>query len=41
MQIKFQKMQKKSEMVISKSKQKKFECYLKIQLRGKRLYPTV
>ena len=27
-------------MVIFKSKQKKFESYLKIKLCGKRLYPT-
>ena len=31
---------KKSEMVICKSKQKKFEGNLKIRLCGKRLYPT-
>ena len=31
---------KKTEMVIFKSKQKKFEGYLKIKLCGKRLYPT-
>ena len=31
---------KKTEMVIFKSKQKKFEGDLKIKLRGKRLYPT-
>ena len=31
---------KKTEMVIFKSKQKKFECDLKIKLCGKRLYPT-
>ena len=31
---------KKTEMVILKSKQKKFECDLKIKLCGKRLYPT-
>ena len=30
----------KTEMVIFKSKQKKFECDLKIKLCGKRLYPT-
>ena len=31
---------KKTEMVIFKSNQKKFECDLKIKLCGKRLYPT-
>ena len=31
---------KKTEMVIFKSKQKKFEGDLKIKLSGKRLYPT-
>ena len=31
---------KRTEMVIFKSKQKKFECDLKIKLCGKRLYPT-
>ena len=31
---------KKTEMVIFKSKQKKFEGDLKIKLCGKRLYPT-
>ena len=31
---------KKSEMIIFKSKQKKFEGDLKIKLCGKRLYPT-
>ena len=40
MQIKFHSMLKKTEMVIFKSKQKKFERDLKIKLCGKRLYPT-
>ena len=31
---------KQTEMVIFKSKQNKFECDLKIKLRGKRLHPT-
>ena len=39
MQTKFQS-SKKTEMVIFKSKQKKFEGDLKIKLCGKRLYPT-
>ena len=39
MQIKFHSI-KKTEIVIFKSKQKKFEGYLKIKLCGKRLYPT-
>ena len=39
MQTKFQS-SKKTEMVIFKSKQKKFEGDLKIKLSGKRLYPT-
>ena len=33
-------MQKKTEMLICKSKQNKFEGDLKIKLNGKRLYPT-
>ena len=40
MQIKFHFMQKKTEMVIFKSKQKKLEGDLKIKLCGKRLYAT-
>ena len=33
-------MKKKTEMVIFKSKSKKFEGDLKMKLSGKRLYPT-
>ena len=33
-------MQKKPEIIIFKSKQRKFEIELKIKLCGKRLYPT-
>ena len=40
MQIKFHSMKKKTEMVIFKSKSKKFEGDLKMKLSGKRLYPT-
>ena len=40
MQIKFYSTQKKTEMAIFKSKQKKFEVDLKIELCGKWLYPT-
>ena len=39
MQIKFHSI-KKTEMLIFKSKQKKFEGDLKIKLSGKRLYST-
>ena len=40
MQIKFHSMYKKTEMVIFKFNQKKFESDLKIKSCGKRLYPT-
>ena len=40
MQLKFHSIQKKTEMVIFKSKQKNFEGDLKIKLCSKRLYPT-
>ena len=40
MQVKFQSMFKKTEVVIFKCKQKKFEGDLKMKLCGKILYPS-
>ena len=40
MQIKFHSLLKKTEMVIFKSKEKKFEGDFKIKLCRKRLYPS-